>query len=678
MKLEITKNPQLLFSINILMLISLTDIPVWVSLFSWFLVLFKIGSEKWNFPSLSRRITTVLSALFLLQIYLEFKTLLGQEPSTSLLMGLAAIKVVDYETTRDHKYLVILGFILLAMKPLFSLDLYWLPFLLISFVGLWWSMLRPEQPRPLSFLGRLFVLSIPVALALFLIFPRFVFPWAARANQSRAQMGFSENLNPGESAELAETDRLIFRARFASEKQPSVESLYWRGGVLQESKGLSWATGQNERKTSLPQLAKAEKANRINYDVYLEPGTQNYVFVLETAERVSGTHLFIRGYESSIYRLPFPINKTVLYQGSSDLSAVDATLPTSEDLQVPELSGKVRAWVDSQKGKSAQEKIANLEKLYLKNKFIYTLNPGTYGSNDLEEFLFERRQGFCEHFAGSYATLARALGVPARVIVGFQGGNWNEYGSFWRISTKDAHAWVEIFLNNQWQRMDPTGFAAPLRLTVGATEYFQGLVHRDNFFDQVVLLKDQALAFIETLNYSWTSFLIDFDTDFQKELIKILRQNIGWAILLIVAFSIAVMLGTRFFARRALKLNAFQTLFFEMMEWGTRHGHARLPNESPRKYLERMAIQYPQLQPAAVRFADAYENEFYAPLDSSLSVRAGDHLTDNARAHARSHSKPTSDRVPEINSEISALRTKSRIGKIRRDWKKSVREIEKS
>lgn len=668
MKLQITKNPQLLFAINILMLVSLTDIPTWVSLFSWFLVLFKIGSEKWNFPSLSRRVTTVLSALFLLQIYLEFKTLLGQEPSTSLLMGLAAIKVVDYETPRDHKYLVILGFILLSMKPLFSLDLYWLPFLLCAFVGLWWSMLRPEQPKPLSFLGRLFVSSVPVALALFLIFPRFVFPWAARANQSRAQMGFSENLNPGESAELAETDRLIFRARFEVDKQPSVESLYWRGGVLRESKGLSWAIGQAERKTSLPNLAKSEKTNSISYDVYLEPGTQNYVFVLETAERVSGTNLFIRGFDSAVYRLPFPINKTVLYQGSSDLTAVDATPPAEEDLQTPELSGKVRQWVDAQQKKSPQEKIANLEKLYLRNKFIYTLNPGTYGSNDLEEFLFERRQGFCEHFAGSYATLARALGVPARVIVGFQGGNWNEYGSFWRISTKDAHAWVEIFLNNQWQRVDPTGFAAPLRLTVGATEYFQGLVHRDNFLDQIVLLKDQFLAFIENLNYSWTSFLIDFDTDFQKELVKMIRQNIGWAILLILAFSIVILGATRFLARRALKLNAFQILFFEMMEWGTRHGLPRSPSESPGRYLARLAKTHQQLQPVADQFSEAYENEFYAP-PATIATRSGDQQS--KRPAMDSHVPTTSS---DITPKIAALRTKSRIGKIRRDWKKSIRE----
>lgn len=672
MKLQITKNPQLLFAINILMLISLVDIPTWVSLFSWFLVLFKIGSEKWNFPSLSRRITTILSALFLLQIYLEFRTLLGQEPSTSLLMGLAAIKVVDYETPRDHKYLVILGFILLAMKPLFSLDLYWLPFLLLSFVGLWWSMLRPEQPRPLPFLGRLFVLSIPVALALFLIFPRFVFPWAARANQNRAQMGFSENLNPGDSAELAETDRLIFRARFDSEKQPSVESLYWRGGVLQESHGLSWTTRPGERIFSAPNLAKNDKVNRVNYDVYLEPGTQNYVFVLETAERVAGSNLFIRGFDSAVYRLPYPVNKTVLYQGTSDLAAMDTTPPDDADLQVPELSGKVREWVDSQKGKTPTEKIANLEKLYIRNKFIYTLNPGTYGTNDLEEFLFERRQGFCEHFAGSYATLARALGVPARVIVGFQGGNWNEYGSFWRISTKDAHAWVEIFIHQQWQRIDPTGFAAPLRLTVGATEYFQGLTHRDNFFDQVVLLKDQAVAFIETLNYSWTSFLIDFDTEFQKELIKILRQNIGWAILLIVIFSIVIMVLTRFFAHKALKLNAFQTLFYEMTDWGAARGLPRSPNESPSRYLARLAKTHQQLQSVADQFSEAYENEFYAP-PTTIATRSGDQQS--KRSGIDSHVPTTSS---DITPRIAALRTKSRIGKIRRDWKKSIRESTKS
>lgn len=610
MKLKFSQNLPLLVSVLILFGIGAIDVPAWVSVFSWFFVLFKIASEKFQLPSLSRRLTTILSGLFLLQVYLEFKTLLGQEPSTSLLMGLAAIKVMDYENSRDHKYLVILGFILLSMKPLFSMDLYWVPFLICAFVGLWWSMLRPEQPKPLPFLGRLFISSIPVALALFFIFPRFVFPWAARANHSRSTMGFSENLNPGNSAELVENDRLIFRARFSAE-QPPVHTLYWRGGVLSESHGLSWTTHPPERKQTPSKFIESDRSKRLAYDIFLEPGTSNFIFALEASESVSGADLFIRGYENSLYRLPFPTNKTVLYRGLSDLSAADPTPPTEKDLQTPDLSLKVQAWVDPLKKKSIPERVQELDRFYLNNKFKYTLTPGTYSANDLEEFLFDRREGFCEHFAGSYATLARALGIPARVIVGFQGGTWNEYGNFWRISTKDAHAWVEIYNAGHWQRVDPTGFAAPLRLTMGASQYFQSLRPPQTIFDNIVLLKDQLLAFVETLNYSWTSFLLDFDTDFQKELIALIRRNIGWSILGLVFLGLMIAGSTKILSRRSQGLHPYRLLLLDMIAWGTARGIARNASESPQAYLDRLSRAFPPLSTTLSAFANRYDEFFY-------------------------------------------------------------------
>ncbi len=621
MKLRITGNLPLLLSIFILLTVAAVDVPLWVSLFSWFLIILKMTSENFQLPALSRRLTTVLSLLFLLQIYLEFRTLLGQEPSTSLLMGLAAIKTVDYENSRDHKYLVILGFILLSMKPLFSLDVYWIPFLLCAFVGLWWSMLRPEQPKPLHFLGRLFVMSIPVALALFLIFPRFVFPWAMRANQNRAQMGFSENLNPGSAAELVETDRLVFRARFDGATQPSVQNLYWRGAVLEQSKGLSWSNLPLERKQSAPKLISGPQTE-INYDIYLEPGFQNYVFALETPERIFGPHLFIRGYEKSVYRLPFPTNKTVLYHGSSDLNARDTSNPNETDLQFPPLSQRVQEWVTEHREKSETARLEELEKLFRKNKFIYTLTPGKYGENDLEEFLFDRRQGFCEHFAGSYATLARALGLPARVIVGFQGGTWNSFGQFWKVSTKDSHAWVEVFQNQSWQRIDPTAFAAPLRITLGASEYFQSLAPAQSFFENITLFKDQVLAFVENLNYSWTSFLLDFDTDFQKELVATMRTNLGWSILGLLLFALAIVGATKYFSRKSQVLHPYQLLLLDIMAWAQNHGVHRNPSDSPGSLLAKLSRTYPDFSKFTSEFGARYEETFYqekpTPYDPSF------------------------------------------------------------
>ena len=161
--------------------------------------------------------------------------------------------------------------------------------------------------------------------------------------------------------------------------------------------------------------------------------------------------------------------------------------------------------------KDPESLLRALKEYYTTSDFTYTINPGVYGSNDLEEFLFDRKSGFCEHFAGSYATIARALGIPARVVVGFHGGEYNGFGNFWRVSTKDAHAWVEVYTSGFWHRIDPTAYAAPTRITRGATKYFQDINLAGNILKSLSLKFNELYAWVENLNYTWMTFLIEFD-----------------------------------------------------------------------------------------------------------------------------------------------------------------------
>lgn len=611
MKLTFSSQKYLAFALIVLLGMIAFDAPLWITLFSGLLIGYKILSETKNFPVISRKMTTGLSILLLVFIYAQFRTFLGQEASTTLLMGLTALKIVDYENDRDHKYLVILGFMLLAMKPLFSLDLYWAPFLFICFMCLWLSMLSPRQRNPIPFISRIFVLSIPFAVVLFFLFPRVILPWAKKNSRPQSKTGFSEQLDPGTTAELVQNNVLVFRAKF-NNFSPKPNQLYWRGAVLDKSEGLSWKIGKERIPTTNMNIAYENDSKRIRYDVYLEPGNQTYVFALETPSSINGEGFFIRGFEASVYRSNLSLEKTFLYRGISSFGAYDVSKPTDHDIQIPELTPKVQAFVDQYKNKSEAEKVITLNNFFMTSKFKYTLTPGVYTGNALEQFLFERKEGFCEHFAGAYATLARAIGIPTRVIVGFQGGVRNSFGDFWRVSTKDAHAWVEVYLAHRWQRIDPTALVTPMRIELGAEQYFnEAVTARTDTQKNIDKFYEQALAWIENINYSWMAFLIEFDREYQRELIQNIRDNLGWILLSFIALLVAIKVISQWLLNKSKNINEHQMLLHEIFVFGSKKGFPRQNDESPEQYLKRLSDKFPGTTTFTNQFIKNYNSNFY-------------------------------------------------------------------
>ncbi len=618
MKLFFTSQKYLVVSLLLLLSLIAFDAPIWISLFSALLIAYKFLIEKRNFPSVSRKITTSLSVLLLALIYVQFRTFLGQEASTTLLMGLTGLKVLEYENSRDHKYLVVLGFMLLAMKPLFSLDLYWAPFLLVAFFGLWLSMLSPNQRFPYKFILRIFVLSIPLTVTLFFVFPRVILPWAKKNQEVQSRTGFSEELTPGSTAELVQSNILVFRAKF-NNFVARPHQLYWRGAVLNYSEGLSWKITGERTPSNNETIVNPENSSRVQYDVYLEPGNQNYIFGLETPLSIHGPSYFIKRFENSVYRSNLSLEKTFLYRGISSFLSYDTNKPSEKDLQTPELSRTILDFVLPHKNKSENEKVSFLNQFFQNSDFKYTLTPGVYGDNELEEFLFDRKEGFCEHFAGSYATLARALGLPARVIVGFQGGTWNSFGDFWSISTKDAHAWVEIYARNRWIRVDPTALAIPLRIQLGAQGYLENVAARSNTEKNFRAIYDQAVAWVENINYTWVAFLIEFDRQYQRELFQIIRNNLGWILFGFIAFVFIVRLVSQWLLIRSMNLSEYQKLLTEVFEAGKKVGLPREPSESPEKYLSRLSERFPSTEDFSARFISDYTASVYEEKDLELS-----------------------------------------------------------
>lgn len=530
------------------------EVPLWVGFFSLFFVFWKWLSESSEIRRASKKLTGFLS-LFLLGIVLfRYRTLVGQEPAYSYLLALTALKIMDYESLRDRRFVILLGFILVSVKALFSVDIYWLVPTLFSFFSLWLSLFSEKAQNRLRIFQRLSLWSLPLTIILFFAFPRVVLPWAMSQGHQKGQIGFSDSLMPGKVAELAAQDQMVMRVKFFQDMRLS--QLYWRGSVLKESLGLSWGAIKMQ---TLEEKGALEKGSG-TYEIALEPLNDRYLFVLDgtTALRLDG-NLF-QAYQEGIFRLMKPSKQTLFYDGivRDSVGGVSLNKDFSEDdLKVPDLPPLTKSWVQKTRAQNAtiEDRLSALDRFFKEDNFIYTLKPGIYGPNGLDEFLFNRKQGFCEHYAGAYGTLARSLGIPSRVVIGYQGGRFNPWGNFWLVSQKDAHAWVEIYMHGKWLRKDPTQWVAPLRFEIGADEFFSLTPEQqiqfakniewkpksdgvDNYFELISI-------FFENLNYHWTYFLIEFDLSTQREILTSILssdQSVSWIVGFVIASFFSILL----------------------------------------------------------------------------------------------------------------------------------------
>jgi hypothetical protein len=216
--------------------------------------------------------------------------------------------------------------------------------------------------------------------------------------------------------------------------------------------------------------------------------------------------------------------------------------------------------------------------------------------------------------------MARALGIPSRVVVGFHGGTYNSFGDFWKVSTKDAHAWAEVYYNGEWQRMDPTSWVAPLRIEMGAESFFelpeeerQSLSVTDARIQHRRLLVnwfDHVSNFFDHLNYKFTNFVLEFDKTSQGELFQELKDNLGWMIFALILSAAMIRIILRWIQPQQ-QHNDLQLLFNEICIWGDQHQFSREPAQTPLGYLAFLSKYSSEPTSFFSDFAVTYDAEIY-------------------------------------------------------------------
>jgi transglutaminase-like putative cysteine protease len=420
-----------------------------------------------------------------------FHTLLGKEAGLTLVVVLTALKTLELRARRDAFVVFFLGFFLILTQFLYSQSL---PTALSMMLAVWgWltALTLAHMPvgRPALWTaarraGGAALMAVPTMVVLFVLFPR-IGPLWGTPDSAGAGTGLSDTLRMGDIAQLALDDSVALRLRVLEGGGPGgrlpARTLYFRGPVLTYFDGRQWQAAPDHGR-SAPPTPLALLGKHIVYEVTLEPNRLRAVPLIDATATVSmppqgpAPSLYVddlqwRSTSALTDRLRFTAQAwTAFAHGPTHWT--DSLL---DDVQLPPGGNpRSRAWAQAlaRSVPDARADASVLAQALLRHirrePFRYTLAPGTYGADAIDEFWFDRRAGFCEHYATAFVFLMRAMGVPARVVTGFQGAQYNAQGGYYVVRNSQAHAWAEYWMPGRgWVRADPTAAVDPQRVDAG-------------------------------------------------------------------------------------------------------------------------------------------------------------------------------------------------------------------
>ncbi len=571
-------------------------------------------------------------------IALTYGTALGIQPGLSILLLLVSLKLLETNTVRDFQVITLLGCFLALCDLFFSQSfLTWLyvaaifALLLAGLVHFHRGKSADRFRRSARLGAVLLVQALPIVVLLFVFFPRSRQQFFNPFDQPLlGSSGMSDSLSPGSIASLALGKATVFHADFPDGNMPSMTAQYWRAGVLWAGDGLTWVRGPA---LSPEPLAGQLAGPRVRQHIVLEPHGARWLFALDRPELdaadVRGSHRQAGG----ILQSNSPILKRLQYEVISRLENRQATLPaeqrelaTRQPARIsPHVQKLVTDWRAAYRGD--RELVEAALHYFRHERFTYTLQPGTYDSADpLDEFLFERRTGFCEHYAAAFATLMRVAGLPSRVVLGYHGGEYNARGRYVIVRQSDAHAWCEVWLKGEgWERVDPTEMIAPERLSSGLDSFLESRAAAapDATAPSAAatgwreLRRELRLAW-DNVNYQWDLRILGFDEDNQQAAFATLGfGGFAWLeIFLWLAAVIALILGSiGLWQRRPGPPpgDAVARAYARFCRALAAAGLPRAPCEGPASYGERAAARFARDAAAIREITALYTRLRYAP-----------------------------------------------------------------
>ncbi len=594
-------------------LLHLGQLPLWVTLIACGGALWALAAAHGRAPLPGRLFKLSLTVVLTGTVLAMFHTLNGLNAGSALLVLMGAIKLLEARSRRDRLIVVGVGFYLLIAACLVSQELVRAPLYLLQAWVCCTALLfaaHPDAPTPSVMAGRFSArslgLALPLALLLFALFPRLSGSFWSLGNASQAQTGLSDTMSPGSISELGNSFDPVFRVWFTGALPPPQER-YWRGPVLHDFDGYTWTRfhGAYYQPETLRFLGPEYR-----YQIRLEPDSTPWWPALDTVQSATAPGTSITPDRQLVaFR---PAHDAVTYtavshtatESQGPLSRVaqrfDSDFPPQRNPRTQALAARLRAAAPD-----VPAYVNSVLNLFREGHFEYTLTPPLLDLNSVDDFLFNTRRGFCGHFASAFAMLMRAGGVPARVVTGYQGGEWNPIGGYLLIRRSDAHAWVEVWEDGRgWVRVDPTAVVAPERLRRGILDLLPGAGSvPERLLLQFSWLQQGHQAW-DALNAWWSTQVIAYNYGSQLRLLNRLGfadpgwQQLGW--LLAAALAVwLVVIGWQFGRLRpASGPDRLARAYLRLCARLARCGALRQPHQGPLSYAATISGPSPPAQQA--------------------------------------------------------------------------------
>jgi transglutaminase-like putative cysteine protease len=445
-------------------------LPIWVSglcglLLAWRAYLAYVGK-----PLPPHRLLLLLAISSVGAVAAEFETVFGREVGVTMLALLSALKLMELRATRDVMTLVFLSCFMVITNFFYSQTIPTALYMLLTLVVVLATWLHVQMPNASNlvrwrFAGMLLLKAIPLTLILFVLFPRVDGPLWGMPQDAHSSSGLGDTMSPGSLSKLSLSDAVAFRVNYEGQA-PRRDQMYWRGPVLWDFDGRTWTPGYNPFPMP-PQITEAKQS--IDYRITLEPHNKLWLFALDvpTSFSIPATmtdDFQVLNKEAVTSRLRYKARSVLSYR----INVMELDQQLKRAARLPKgFNPRTRMLAESWRAEQADDRaVVNRALRYFnEEKFSYTLEPPLLGANSVDDFVFGTKQGFCEHYASAFVFLMRAAGIPARVVTGYLGGEFNSVGQYYIVRQSDAHAWTEVFLEKQgWVRVDPTAAIAPDRV----------------------------------------------------------------------------------------------------------------------------------------------------------------------------------------------------------------------
>jgi transglutaminase-like putative cysteine protease len=484
--------------------------------------------------------------------------------------------------------------------------------------------------------------ALPLALALWLLFPRFAGPlWHIPNDGHVAGSGLGDTMSPGDIDQLALSDEVAFRVHFSGATPPPRER-YWRGPVMHDFNGRTWT-----RSYSAPLGAPTfvPQGPAYDYTVSLEPNQRRWLFALDWPSHWALADAGLTRDYTLMQRDPVsrPIDLTATSHTrvrwtaplSNAMRASDTRIPPDRNPRTVQLAQSLR-----REHPDDAEYVRAVLAMFTQQPFYYTLTPPKLADDSVDAFLFDSRRGFCEHYASAFAILMRAAGIPAHVVTGYQGGTFNRFADYWIVQQSDAHAWDEVWIEGSgWLRVDPTSAIAPERVEVAAGDALDVAGAGASAWQlRFPWLADARLQ-LDALKQVWRERILFFDQSSQRQLLEALNipEPDGQKLVLLLAAVLTLVLcWLTWTVRREVDhapRDALNRAYTRLCARLAAAGLPRLSHEGAEDYAARVARQRPELGAQVTALCRQYSVLRYAAPPAPITVNEFDAAVRAFRPH---------------------------------------------